>query len=126
MRKVEVRAFLGDAERTFAFSYDDIRTLERLTGVGIGALVKRVQTMGFSYGDLVAIIRVGLIGAGVSTGKAEEILQLWVYGRPVAEVLPVALTVINGLFFGPDEPAQVETVEDAMAQDETAMEVALG
>ncbi len=106
-------AFLGDAEHTFALTGELITLLERKTDAGIGALCKRVFAGHFALADLVETIRYGLIGGGTSPAEAEVLVVGFVAKRPFAETFPLALAILETVWFGsvtkldkaPDGPA---------------------
>lgn len=107
----EHRAFFGDGEKAFAFPTRDlIIELETKTGHGVGALFRRFRDTSYSFTDVSEIIRLGLIGGGITPEEANRLVSVYVIGRPLAEVFAVADGVITTLFFG------VEAVNDAISQ----------
>jgi len=92
---ISFNKFFGDREHTFALTDDMIAELERLTGEGIGAIYSRAVTGGFSLGTLKEIIRLGLIGGGASTEHAKRLTDTYATDRAIAEILPLALDVLQ-------------------------------
>ncbi|MDY8111175.1 gene transfer agent family protein, partial [Fulvimarina sp. 2208YS6-2-32] len=66
------RAFFGDGDFDFALQPDQIAELERLTGVGIGALCRRLFAGDFAYSDLTNTLRLALIGGGLDPKEASD------------------------------------------------------
>lgn len=101
------RAFFGDAERAFALTPPLVLELERTTGAGVGALCQRVFAGAFHAADLAESIRLALIGAGETPERAKELIDTYVAGRPLAETFPLAISILEALWFGakPQEAA---------------------
>ena len=98
------RAFFGDTERAFTFSFDLISELERKTGVGIGALFNRLFHGDFSLADIVETIRLGLIGGGVTPEQAATIVRTYVENRPLSETYPLAVAILETIWSGGAKP----------------------
>lgn len=99
------RAFFGDAEHTFCLTDPMIEELERLTGIGIGALFISLVSNQFHVGNLTAIIRLGLIGAGTDPKRAQELVSTYAANAPFAQVFPLALDIITARWTGAEEVA---------------------
>lgn len=99
------RAFFGDGERSFTLTDPMITELERLTGTGIGGLFLRLTRSDFRLGDLVEIIRLGLIGAGTTPEDAARLVETYARHRPIGEILPLALDVIDARWNGTEVAA---------------------
>lgn len=107
-------AFFGDAEHTFDFSTPLLIELETLTGAGIGGLFNRLVKREFRFSDLLAVIRLGLIGGGLRPEEAGRLVKIYAEGRPIEETFPLALEILSTLWFG--KPATTETpIEPAPA-----------
>ncbi len=101
-----VTAFLGDTERRFHLTDPMIRELERVSGVGIGALYQRAVGMTFQLKDVSETIRLGLIGGGTEPKEAAQIVETYVHNRPMSETYPLALDVLDARWIGaPKEEA---------------------
>lgn len=92
--------FFGDGEHTFALPFPLIEELERKTGVGIGVLFQRIRSLAFSIADIAETIRLGLIGGGMAPADAFKLVETYVRQRPLAETLPVALSILELVWFG--------------------------
>jgi hypothetical protein len=99
-------AFFGDRERTFRLTPPMIVELERVTGAGIGSLCARVFSGAeFKHAELHETIRLALIGAGTDPAEAAALVNAYVIDRPLAEVFPLTLAILNALWSGtPAEP----------------------
>jgi len=94
------RTFFGDAERDFRLSPDLVPELERITGAGIGGLSNRIFRGDFRHAELLAVIRLGLIGGGEPPQTAADLVAAYAARRPIMEVFPVAVGTLEMLMFG--------------------------
>lgn len=106
-------AFLGDGEKNFALPYDQLIELEAKTGAGIGALFHRVRSLTFGIADIAETIRLGLIGGGTDPETAFLLIDQYVKRRPLAETLPVALGILEAVWFGSPADAQADQDQEA-------------
>lgn len=97
------RAFFGDGERPFALTDEMVMELETVTGTGIGVLFQRLMAQAFKLADLSEVIRLGLIGGGTNPEEAARLVNSYARNRPVAEVLPLATTILAARWLGADE-----------------------
>lgn len=97
---IDHTAFFGDASHTFRLADPMIAELERLTGTGIGGLFLRMTRSDFRLNDLAEVIRLGLIGGGTSPEDAARLIETYARHRPIAEVLPLALDVLDARWNG--------------------------
>ena len=95
-----LKTFFGDAERTFALTPVLIEELERTTGAGIGAIAKRLFSGQFNYADMLQTIRLALIGGGERPQVAASLTEVYAAHRPINEVLPLAVAILETAFFG--------------------------
>lgn len=109
MSTITHKGFLGDAEHEFTLSDAMVLELERLTGAGIGALYQRVTGMTFRGSDISEIIRLGLIGGGMSPQEAMQLVATYVHDRPLGETLPLALDVLDARWSGAEATPEVAT-----------------
>lgn len=106
MSATSLNVFFGDAEHRFDFDGALIGELEILTDAGLGALFKRLVDRSFRYADLLAVLRLGLIGGGTRPEEAVRLVKVYGEGRPIEETYPVAVAVLSALWFGnSEEPA---------------------
>ncbi|WP_306113266.1 MULTISPECIES: gene transfer agent family protein [unclassified Roseovarius] len=92
---MQLKAFFGDGDHAFALTDDMIAELERLSGLGIGALYLRAVNMDFSLANLVEIIRLGLIGGGADPKTAMQLTDTYARNRPIAELYPLAMDILD-------------------------------
>ena len=93
-------AFFGDAEYPFRLTAKMTLELERLTGIGIGALCTRVFNRQFSHSDISEIMRLSLTGAGMSPERAASLIATYAIDRPLIETYPIAVAVLELAWFG--------------------------
>lgn len=108
----EFRAFFGDGARTFRLTAPLIVELERVTGAGVGVLCKRLFAGEFTLDDLRHTIRLSLIGGGESPETASALVAAYVDNRPLAEIYPIAVAVLESAWFGSAQD-QARTITDA-------------
>lgn len=94
------RAYFGDAEYQFVLTSVMVIELERKTGVGIGALCTRVFNRQFVQSDLTETIRLALIGGGLSPERAASMIAAYAADRPLAEIYPLAVAILDARWFG--------------------------
>ncbi len=99
------KAFFGDRERAFVLTPELIMELERKTGTGIAAFCNRVFRAQFHFADILETIRLGLIGGGTTPSDAEALVDAYAKPRPIVETLPLAITVLETVWFGSPTPA---------------------
>ena len=93
--------FLGDGEYCFDLRGKQVAELERLAGTGIGSLFKRLTEGHYRHADIRNVISLALIGSGEMTPKlASDFCDAWVTDRPILESYPVALSILERLWFG--------------------------
>lgn len=112
MSDVTTVAFFGDAEQPFALTPWAIDELEKLTGVGIGALALRLPHGDFRNVEIVETIRLALIGAGMAPQNAAHLVDTYARPRPLSETFPLAVRILHRLWNGKDPEPE--------AQDDTA------
>lgn len=98
-------AFFGDASYSFTLTDPMIAELERLAGTGIAALYMRVISMQFTAATLVEVIRLGLIGDGLDPEAAKRLTDTYARNRPLAEVFPLAIDILDARWTGKPEAA---------------------
>lgn len=102
-------AYFGDGEKTFALTMPMIAELERKTGVGIGALYQRVAlTLQFHVGDVIEIIRLGLIGGGTSPTETQSLIDAYTPEQPLIPLAMLAVDILNARWNEPNGEGQDE------------------
>lgn len=92
--------FFGEREERFCITPGLIPELERVTNAGIGTLFKRVAANEFRHADIIHTIRLGMIGGGATPDLAARICAVYADPRPISETLPIALAILERLWFG--------------------------
>lgn len=111
-------AYFGDATYTFALTDTMIHELQMKTGVGIGALYLRVVNSQFHVADLTEVIRLGLIGGGISPAAAQRLIDAYAVNRPFDETFPLALDILDARWTG--KPEALATVDQDENQQDAA------
>jgi hypothetical protein len=94
------RAFVGDSERVLRLTPGLILELERVTGVGIGALCQKLFNGAFHLAEVTETIRLALIGGGETPQRAAELVTTYVTPRPLGETYPLAVAILEAAWFG--------------------------
>lgn len=111
MSETSTTQFFGDDSYEFKLTPPLIEELERSCGCGIGALSRRVLSMSFSIRDLTEVIRLGLIGGGMTPERASQLCKTYTSDRPILEFASVAVEVLTALMSG-NEPAPEAPIEE--------------
>lgn len=98
--KLSHTAFFGDGEHTFVLTDDLIAELERLAGLGIGALYLRTAQMQFKLADMIEVVRLGLIGGGTTPERAVQLTDTYARNRPIDELYPLAFDILDARWGG--------------------------
>lgn len=99
-------AFFGDQDRTFRLTPELITELERKTGRGIGGLAKDLFAGNFRHAEVLETIRLALIGGGETPEAAASLVAAYAANRPLAETYPLAVSILEALWFGTASDAQ--------------------
>src|SRR5665213_1223870 len=100
MNELTHHAFFGDGEHDFRITPELVIELERKTGAGIGGLCRRLFAGDFRHADVIETIRLALIGGGTSPKDADSLVAAYAVVRPLAETYPLAVTILETLWFG--------------------------
>jgi hypothetical protein len=106
MSELTHRAFFGDAEHDFCITPELIIELERKTGAGIGGLCRRLFAGDFRHADVTETIRLGLVGGGTAPKEADALVSAYASNRPLAEIYPLAVSILETLWFGVTKKGQ--------------------
>mgnify|MGYP000869510875 CR=1 FL=1 len=97
-------AFFGDGTRTFRSRPELIDELERKTGRGISGLSKSLFSGDFRHAEMTETIRLALVGGGETPEVAASLTAAYAANRPIVEVLPLAVAILETAFFGKPAP----------------------
>lgn len=109
---MEHTAFFGDGEKTFALPSEQIDELERKTGTGFGAIYTRVMTGQFQFGDIIEVIRLGLIGGGTSPKEAQALVDAYARPTPIIEAFQLAADILEARWSGKVEAPSPDAQDD--------------
>ncbi|WP_054006171.1 gene transfer agent family protein [Cypionkella psychrotolerans] len=101
------RAFFGDGEHDFTLTDPMLAELEKITGLGAGALYFQMLTLAYPAEYLREIIRLGLIGGGMNPEQAKRLCDAYGVNRPLAETLALAWEIMAARWTGAANQAQV-------------------
>jgi hypothetical protein len=107
------RAFFADAEYAFRLTPPLIIELERLTGMGIGGFCQRLFAMDFRHADMLATIRLGLIGGGMAHADADRLVRTYAADQPIMHAYPLAVDILDRLWGGPRAVESDELKDEA-------------
>ena len=97
-------AFFGDREHAFTLTDPMLAELERISGLGVGALYFQLVNLAYPAEVLREIIRLGLIGAGTSPEEAKRLCDTYAANRPLAETFPLAFEIMESRWNGKAAP----------------------
>lgn len=109
------RDFAG-RRRRFQLRLGEIGELERLCGVGIGAIQLRLAGHTFTNADVRETVRLGLEGGGAKPTEALAVVNRYVDGWPIGDNIGLAMEVLNACVAGvepPKDPPGKEMAEGA-------------
>lgn len=95
----------ADGDHVFRTRLGEWREIQDKCGAGLVEILDRLQTAKWKVDDIREPIRLGLIGGGMIPTRALGLVRRYVDERPLAESLPVALTVLMAAIVGvPEDP----------------------
>jgi hypothetical protein len=106
------RAFLGQAERDFVLTAAMVLELERVTGTGIGSIIKRVIARDYGATEITETIRLALIGGGTGADEADALLRAFIHPRPMAEAYDLALSILEARVLGKSSEGNGSPVQE--------------
>ncbi|NTA79621.1 gene transfer agent family protein [Agrobacterium tumefaciens] len=102
----EVTLPFGDGEYKFNLTWDLACSWERDNDRSLFATFSHmVQARAAMLTDIRSILHLGLVGGGMTPVEATNKVKTWVENRPIAESMPIVLTVVEALLFGTDKEA---------------------
>ena len=109
--KMDVNAFFGDADHRFTLNpVEHLRELQEKTGVGPMALFRRLYSGNYDTDDIREIIRVGLVGGGLSASEAHKLVKRYIDAEPLNTHAGLALEIMGAALFGVGEPADASDI----------------
>lgn len=102
-RSARVRRFFGDADHEFQLGIAQCEELQELGDCGLMLTMARLEEI--RVGDIKAVLRLGLVGAGSDKEAAFRLVERHVRPGYLAESAEVALKVVSAVIAGvADEP----------------------
>lgn len=103
---ITYRGFFGDGERAFTLTDPMLTELERIAGLGAGAIYAQLVNLAYSADLLREIIRLGLIGGGTAPIEAKRLCDTYAANHPITETFPLAFEIMEARWNGiaPDAP----------------------
>ncbi|GAB1380451.1 gene transfer agent family protein [Pararhodobacter aggregans] len=105
LERITHRAFFGDANYPFALSDGMLAELEQITGKGASAVYVQLANLTYTAATLREIIRLGLIGAGMSPKEAKRLVEAYAVNTPLGELFPLAFEILSVRWDGTGEKA---------------------
>lgn len=90
--------FAGEM-RSFCLKIGQLRELQEKTGVGPLALFNRLISGDWEVDDIPQILRLGLIGGGMSSSEALKLIETHINVSPLTEYMAQACAVIGAALF---------------------------
>jgi hypothetical protein len=94
--------FLGDGDKAFKLTPDLMEELERKTGIGMGALCRRVIANECTLAEQHEVIRLALIGGGTDPKEAAALIATYVRPRLPIENWNLAGSIMALAYYGDD------------------------
>lgn len=94
------RAFFGDGEHDFCLTDPMLAELEKISGLGVGALYFQMLNLAYPAENLREVIRLGLVGGGMNPEQAKRLCDAYAVNRPIAEVLGLAFEIMSARWTG--------------------------
>ena len=100
-------------EHSFLLNIDHLKALQQKCDAGPGFILGRLQTGSWHVEDVLETIRLGLIGGGMGTAAARELVDRAVIGEPLAKFVITATLVLASAIVGADEEDNAPGEADA-------------
>ncbi|MEQ9241238.1 gene transfer agent family protein [Roseovarius indicus] len=106
---VEVIAEWAGKERLFRLTLGGVFDLEEACGKeAIGSIFKRVSSGGFHANDLYHTVRIALIGGGMSSLEAKQLMETHFHRTPYIKNAELAGDILIALMSGVEEGRKVD------------------
>jgi len=100
----QITHFLGDKEYTLNLTWEGAVEWEDTTGKSLfGTFNEMVERTTGRVAEVREVIRLALIGGGLSPSDTFKLVNRYVNNRPLSESVPVALAVMEAFLFGVNE-----------------------
>ena len=118
-----VKLTWGDGDHVFNVAIiEQMFELEEKCDAGVYEIFQRITTGKARLNDIRETIRIGLIGGGKTPVQAILLIKRYVDGRPLAESLPIATTILLAAIVGVegDDVGKKETAEQTETEAKAA------
>ena len=106
----------ADGEYTFRLAWGAWAEIQEKCDCGPAELLDRILVKRWRANDLFEVIRLGLIGGGMSATDALIKARRYVQDRPLLESVPVAIQIVTAALLGPQDDA-VQAGEPSAKKD---------
>ncbi|MDX3929253.1 MAG: gene transfer agent family protein [Shinella sp.] len=104
-RDAKIEIDFADGTFPFRLGWGELVELQEKTDVGPYVVLHRLHSHHWKMEDITNVIRLGLIGGGMTPADALRKVRTYVEARPPLENHPVAAAVLAaGLLGAPEEP----------------------
>lgn len=113
-RRGDIELVFGDGKHRFRLAIGELGDLEKATGLGPFELFEKFIAKRWRVGEIREVIRIGLIGGGMSKMEAVELVDEHIDDWPWVENVSIALEVLNAALAGDpnDQPGKQQAGED--------------
>ena len=112
-RSAEVTLAFGGEERLFRLPIDRLRALQEKTDCGPMELVQRYAAGTWRVDDVREAILQGLIGGGLTSTDATQLILSHFDGTPIADSVPLAHGVVMAALVGAEDEPQEKPMAGA-------------
>lgn len=95
----------GDGEYTFRLAWGAWAEIQEKCDCGPAELLDRILSRRWRANDLFEVVRLGLIGGGMSATDALIKARRYVQDRPLLESVPAAIQIVTAALLGPQDDA---------------------
>jgi len=118
MRDARIELDWADGTYSFRLAWGELAQLQEACDAGPYVIFERLRRSTWRIEDISNVIRLGLIGGGMTPADALKKTRAYVEDRPPVESLTFALGILSaGLLGAPDEPVgETEAPDQAEVQ----------
>jgi hypothetical protein len=114
-RSASINLFIGEGNFDVALRIDELIQLKEKTGFGPSRLLRNLQEGEWGVEELREIIRLGLIGGGMSKQEAFTLMTRHVVAGYLLDMVPVAMQIVFAALAGVED----DPVGEPLAATET-------
>lgn len=122
-RDAKIELAWADGDYTFRLGFGELSELQELCDAGPYVVLDRLRSGRWRVEDLTGVVRLGLIGAGMTPADALKKVRAYVEARPPMETVTLAYAILNSALVGaPDEKVGEAQGETEIAQPDSPTE----